>query len=159
MAAKVKVSENKNATKKKRAAPPHAWKPGQSGNPGGRPKNPLSLTNIVREFAAMTPKALAARCDLYAAELRKGGDQMDILGLISVHFLMSLMNDPDPRGIALLWERIDGKVAQPVDLTWRDEARREGYDPNQLYAELVAAARARLVVGSGDSGSLADGAD
>jgi hypothetical protein len=29
-------SENKD--KAKRKAPPHAWRPGQSGNPGGRPK-------------------------------------------------------------------------------------------------------------------------
>lgn len=40
------TSENKPKAKGK--APPHAWKPGQSGNPGGRPK----LREHVRERSA-----------------------------------------------------------------------------------------------------------
>ena len=40
-----------NKVKTKRPAPPHAWKPGQSGNPGGRPKS-RPVTNILKEIFA-----------------------------------------------------------------------------------------------------------
>jgi hypothetical protein len=35
-------------TKKKQEAPAHAWKPGQSGNPSGRPKLPAELREVKR---------------------------------------------------------------------------------------------------------------
>lgn len=44
----------------------------------------------------------------------------------------------------------------PVELNWRDEAKRRGYDPDQLFRDMVNAARRRLVE-SGSSGSMADG--
>src|SRR3990167_9737521 len=42
------------------------------------------------------------------------------------------------------------------ELSWREEAQRDGYDPDQLFADLVAAARARLDESSG-SGGVAGG--
>ena len=41
--------------KAKRKAPAHAWKPGQSGNPGGRKKIPAE---IVQAFRDLTPLAI-----------------------------------------------------------------------------------------------------
>lgn len=34
----------------KRAAPPTAWKPGQSGNPKGRPRSGMALAEALREL-------------------------------------------------------------------------------------------------------------
>ena len=42
-----KLANSQNTVKTKRAAPPHAWKPGQSGNPGGRPKS-KPITEMLR---------------------------------------------------------------------------------------------------------------
>jgi hypothetical protein len=40
--------KQKKSTKRK--APPKAWKPGQSGNPNGRPKKGNAITDIIREL-------------------------------------------------------------------------------------------------------------
>jgi len=47
------VSANSNATEKpaKRAAPASAFKPGQSGNPSGRPKTPAELVELARGYS------------------------------------------------------------------------------------------------------------
>lgn len=37
----------------KKKPPPHAWKPGQSGNPGGRPKKSRELEELIREALTM----------------------------------------------------------------------------------------------------------
>jgi len=42
-------SQSKEGTKK-RKAPPHAFKPGQSGNPGGRPHVPEELRIALRGY-------------------------------------------------------------------------------------------------------------
>lgn len=46
---------------------------------------------------------------------------------------------------------------QPLE--WREEARARGYDPDQLYADMVNAARARAVTGLGDGSSGSRGVD
>ena len=43
--------------KTKRPAPPHAWKPGQSGNPSGRPRLNHDIVALARQY---TDKAIAA---------------------------------------------------------------------------------------------------
>ena len=45
-----------NRAKTKRKAPPHAWKEGQSGNPGGRPRG---LGRYIREKLGEDGKAIA----------------------------------------------------------------------------------------------------
>lgn len=46
------------ASKKK--APPHAWKPGQSGNPKGRPAGSGEVSKLRASIAARVPELLAA---------------------------------------------------------------------------------------------------
>jgi hypothetical protein len=50
-------SENKGKTKK-RQAPPHAFKSGQSGNPGGRPKRTQEELDLVAACKDRSPAAL-----------------------------------------------------------------------------------------------------
>jgi len=47
-------------------------------------------------------------------------------------------------------------TATRIDMTWREQAEREGYDADKLFSELVAAARARLDE-AGGAGSPGDG--
>lgn len=54
-------------------------------------------------------------------------------------------------------EETDGKRIT-VEVNWRDEAKRRGYDPDQLFRDMVNAARRRLVE-SGSGGSVGGSAE
>lgn len=47
-----------NTEKAKRPAPPHAWKAGQSGNPGGRPKRSAEEVGLIEACKDRTQEAL-----------------------------------------------------------------------------------------------------
>jgi hypothetical protein len=60
MATKAKPkSENRQKTDKKRPAPKTAFKPGQSGNPGGRPPKTEEQRTLETMCRERTPEALA----------------------------------------------------------------------------------------------------
>lgn len=50
------MTENNSKTVRK--APPKAFKPGQSGNPGGRPKKTAQELDLIAACKAKTPEAL-----------------------------------------------------------------------------------------------------
>lgn len=52
-------SQNRDAEKPKRKAPPTAFKPGQSGNPGGRPKELAEVQALARTHTVDAIAALA----------------------------------------------------------------------------------------------------
>jgi hypothetical protein len=56
------ATENK-ADQGKRPAPPHAWKPGQSGNPGGRPRVVADIQALARQHTDAAIRALVAALD------------------------------------------------------------------------------------------------
>lgn len=62
-------------TNEKRKAPPHAWRPGESGNPNGRPKSAGSVAQFREAIAEHVPgiieklKAAALDGDVSAARL------------------------------------------------------------------------------------------
>lgn len=61
---------NKNTPKKK--LPSTAWKPGQSGNPNGRPKKGLAISERIRENVTDKDWDAIIAC---AVALAKGGDK------------------------------------------------------------------------------------
>ena len=53
MAQKKVIANNSESIKPKRKAPPKGWKPGQSGNPKGRPKDGESWAAVIKEISDM----------------------------------------------------------------------------------------------------------
>jgi hypothetical protein len=101
----------KDSTKKPRGNPQNLkpWKPGQSGNPGGRKKGDSnSITSYLKEFAGMTPQAVAEECDTFAKELRRHPDKLPMAGIVAVRALMALIDEPDARLFGHVLDRIDG---------------------------------------------------
>jgi hypothetical protein len=80
-----------------RKAPPHAFKPGQSGNPGGKPKS--NLNKLLSQFMAGKDTG-----DRVSREKRLA----EKLGRLA------LSGDMD--AIRYVWDRLEGKIPQPVDL-------------------------------------------
>jgi len=73
---------------------PHNWKPGQSGNPGGRPKK-KPLTELYESILA-DPKNIAVIQKVVLATLRKGNMAMVLL-------------------LREMAERVEGKVTLPIE--------------------------------------------
>lgn len=75
------------------------WKPGQSGNPNGRPKG-LSFTEAIK------------------AELMKmpAGTKMTYLEAAVKKVMTKIVVDGDSRIISKMWDHLDGAPKQKVDL-------------------------------------------
>lgn len=112
------TTESSEAKKQKRLANLKPWKPGQSGNPSGRPKrNPISdaLREIMEEIDPRTKKLIARR--LADALVKKA-----LAG--------------DVKAAALIGDRVEGKV--PI--------RVAGHDGGPIKTELTdAERRARIL--------------
>lgn len=72
------------------------FQPGQSGNPGGRPKGSVSLTTLLRRALAekATPKAAKTAAEAIVAALLKAA------------------RDGDQRAIQYVFDRIDGPAGK-----------------------------------------------
>jgi hypothetical protein len=90
---------------------PWQFQPGQSGNPHGRPKGTVSLTNLLRK------KLLEGTCaqDVIDATIRD-----------------ALAGDAAAR--KLVWERMEGLLTQPVNIKFADKAADELTDDELLAA-------------------------
>lgn len=103
---------------KKNRIPKSAWKPGQSGNPNGRPPKGHSITETIKEMMGEKP------------EIRRA------LGTK----LIELALKGDMAAIKLLMGYMDGMPVQPTELTGRNGG------PLELtavpYEDLIAKARA-----------------
>lgn len=138
------VTQNVRATAKPRGKP--FQKGGDSRRaPGGRKPNPQSITYWLKELGNMTPKAAGELCELYAVELKKGGDKSSIFAVIALRLLMSQMNEPDSRLLEVLLDRTEGKVSQPIEVyDWRKDAEANGIDPDSLADNLFAKVKRKV---------------
>lgn len=94
-------------------------KPFQKGgdpriNAGGRPKSQQSISYWLNEYGNLTPAQLADRCKQYAADLKKVKGDMPVFAHIAIRALMGQINEPTPGLFALILERTEGKVTQPI---------------------------------------------
>lgn len=98
-----------------------AWKPGQSGNPKGRPKGAVNITNVLR-------RKLAEPC----ANDKDKRPWADVL----VDFLLTSFMAGNSTAIREVLERIDGKVPNNVRLST---------DPDNPLGIAVVDARSRIL--------------
>ena len=85
------ASENTGRAKRKGKAPPHAWKPGQSGNPGGRPKTHAELRALLLDHA---PDAIRKLAEIMAGDSVKEA-RMAAEGIIDRAGLKGYSVEPD----------------------------------------------------------------
>ena len=114
--ARAKTAENRGSQGRK---PPEGkrFQKGKSGNPGGKPKNAVSVTHWLREWGSMTTAQAAELCTLYAKELRlhDSGD-IPLAGVAALRVWMSIIDEPSPGLIAHILDRIDGPVKQKIEM-------------------------------------------
>lgn len=100
MASKTNAAPRTNQPdkQKKNRVPEAAWKPGQSGNPNGRPPKGHSITDTIKDMMNETPeikKALGTKVIEYAL---KG----------------------DMTAMKMLWQYMDGMPTQVNEITGKD---------------------------------------
>lgn len=114
--ARAKTAENRGSQGRK---PPEGkrFQKGQSGNPGGKPKNAVSVTHWLREWGSMTTAQAAELCTLYAKELRlhNSGD-IPLAGVAALRVWMSIIDEPSSGLIAHILDRIDGPVKRKIEV-------------------------------------------
>jgi hypothetical protein len=150
-----KSADNSGPSSGKRRGRPENLKPfkkGQSGNPGGRPKNRESITYWLREFGNMTPGEIAKRCRLWADELKRGGDDLPLFALVALRALMALANEPDASLMGKVQDRVEGKLPTTIR-TWQDEViellRSGTVEPAAVWEELGSDLARELFIAAG----------
>lgn len=133
----MKKSQITAKSERKKTIPKSAWKPGQSGNPGGRPKAQKSITYWLDEFGNQTPASLANDLLDYAKQLRQLKGELPIFGHVAIRTLMAIINEPDARLLAQVLDRTEGKVPDKLMVSdWRQDAQAAGLDPDALVNDL-----------------------
>lgn len=132
-----------------------SWKPGQSGNPKGAPKRGQSWAEIIKEVGEMTPDEARAACQKIFAQVPLH-DPITLKQAVVMRIYAAMLFEPQPGLVNAFMDREDGKVAQPVDMNWKEQAKANGIDPDKAKAAALAAVRA-AVDGSNDGGG--DGGD
>jgi len=85
-----KHNENESALQTEYKRPEHLWRPGESGNPSGRPKDSVSLVTTLKQQLREHPELAT---DIIQALITKGKSQ-------------------DVSAIKEMFDRIDGKVVE-----------------------------------------------
>ena len=100
-----------------------AWKPGQSGNPHGRPKEGESWAAIIKEISDMTPAEiinLVGKDNDLGKQIAKLPKNIVIKKLVVARVMAALMFEPTSSLWGTLMERADGKLPQPIQGAGRE---------------------------------------
>ena len=112
------MAQNTEKAKKPRG-PGRKWKPGQSGNPGGRPKSEVSITAILRRMA----------------EERRGKDARTRAQELADKIWETALSG-DRMTSEYLVDRLDGKAQESMalsgGLSLYEQGSRKSYDPRAL---------------------------
>lgn len=109
---------------------------------GGRLPSEASITHWLKKFSGMTAAEVAEACEVYAKEFRKyGKGKMTTAGVIAARAILGLMYETNPKVLAQVLDRTEGKVALPiVPMTWQEWCEKEGIDAAGIFNAIVAAA-------------------
>jgi hypothetical protein len=109
----VPPKKTKSAKTKAEVLKDNAWKPGQSGNPKGRPKGALSLTSVIKEMGEW--KAPPDLLSQYRAIFPQLPEEASCVQVLAARSLLKAMDLKAGDVMAKeIWERIDGKVPFPI---------------------------------------------
>lgn len=114
------MSESANKPKSRRKVPKTAWKPGQSGNPKGRPKDGESWAAIIAAVGNMYPEDILqfiGRDNDLGREIAKFPKGTQMKYLVTARVFAALMFEPTSGLWKELMERVEGKVPDHIDMT------------------------------------------
>ena len=117
------MSETANKAKTKRTKPKSAWKPGQSGNPRGRPKDGESWAAIIKSVGDMYPTDLIAfigKDNDLGRMLSKLPANVQMKYLVTARVFSALMFEPTNGLWKETMDRAEGKVKESLDLSNSD---------------------------------------
>jgi hypothetical protein len=107
----------------KRKAPKTAWKPGQSGNPAGRPKDGESWASVIAAVANWYPEDLLdiiGRDNDLGREIAHLPKGVQMKYLVTARVFAALMFEPTSGLWKELMERAEGKVSDKLELSGKD---------------------------------------
>lgn len=117
-------SANTAKTDKKRKPPKSAWKPGQSGNPAGRPKDGQSWSAIISEAGNMYANDLLAfigtKNDM-GKQIATFPKNVQLKWLVILRVYAALMFEPTSGLLKEFLDRLEGKVSEHIDVTSGNE--------------------------------------
>lgn len=98
---------------------PHRWKPGESGNPHGRPRDGESWAAVIKRISNMTGQEAAQYVNEFAKFFRpmKG---ITLKEAVILRSFAALLFDPQASMLNAIMERAEGKLSQTIR-TWQDE--------------------------------------
>jgi hypothetical protein len=132
------------------------WPKGVSGNPKGRPPDGESWAAIIREVGNMTGNDVAEWFDAYRKDCERLG-KVQFKHAIVARVFLDLLHEPKAALFNAIMDRAEGKLAQPVGLSWQKEIEGFGGNPEELE-RAVAEALAAREAGAGGGGDEADAA-
>ena len=145
-------NSGKQSKKKPRGRPFQKGKD-ERRNTEGAPRKGMSWKELIAEYGDMSGPEIAARWDTQAKEFSKLPANVALKDLIVIQAYASLLHDFSANTWDKMMERTDGKVTQPIEHAWKEEARKRGIDPDELVKELFGEL-ASVGAGSGDTGSV-----
>ena len=155
------VTEQRRISGKGHGKPPKGKpfvKGAASPNPAGRPKDAASVTYWLKTFAGMSPVEVAEHCEIYAKELRRKTGNMTTAAIIAARAIMTLMDETDPKVLAQLLDRTDGKLATTLDIhDWRETAKAQGLTDADIEAATEQAATLFEKIATGEVRPLVAG--
>ena len=114
-----KKPANRPTSGKTRTVPKTAWKPGESGNPAGRPKNGTSGSEIFKEVGEQYPEEVTELFGTHSSLGKKyakytKGVQMKYQ--VAYRVVTELMSEPTPGLLKEILDRIEGKVKDRLEV-------------------------------------------
>jgi len=101
-----------------RVKPPHQWKPGESGNPKGRPKGSRSISDYLRRFGELdTPEQLREKMRAMFPQVARKGDKFTMEEALWLSAYVHAIKG-ESWAFNFIADRTEGKAVQPTkDLT------------------------------------------